>query len=76
MYYLGSNVFWWPIHKILVDGIFDVSIDGIDNFLFLIYNFCVFKFYLIEKSKDNFKRKIIFNFTFNKQKVVPTPPKL
>lgn len=32
----------------------------------------MFNIYVIEKSKDNFKREIIFNFTFNNQKVVST----
>ena len=33
---------------------------------------CMFNIYVIEKSKDNFKREIMFNITFNKQKVVST----
>lgn len=56
----------------LVDGIFEVSVGGTDNFLFLICTLCTFKFYVIENLKDNFKKEIIFNVTSNKQKVVPT----
>ena len=58
----------------LVEGIFDVSVGGTNNFIYLICTLCMFEFYVFEKSKGNFQREIIFNFTFNKQKVSPTQP--